>query len=94
MAAGDITLIGDQPHPVGGLFMWIGTCELDDAGTEFELGDKIRLVNVDLIGADDAESVRVVLNSDDGTADTQDGSFWAYHTGDGVKTYDMRAYGI
>jgi len=74
MAAGDVN--SRTVFNIGPYRAMVGTCEAAD-GTAVALADtKSRLVFAIVQNADDEEGARLVLNSNNGTADSANGSIY------------------
>tara|TARA_R110000744_G_scaffold86986_6_gene170017 strand:+ start:1550 stop:1840 length:291 start_codon:yes stop_codon:yes gene_type:complete len=90
MAAGDIN--SRALHSVGDLILITGTIEVDTTARAFAIADsKTRIVSLSLTNQDTVGSACLgMLNSDDGTADTLNGSIWV----DGPNATDTVEYSI
>ena len=84
MAAGDFTV--SSTSYLGSVTRLTGTCEAAD-GTAIVFG-VTSVVNFVCTNADDQESAQVVLNSNDGTADTEAGSVYIVSTTSDTDTWN------
>lgn len=84
MAAGDFTV--STRSYLGDTVRITGTCEAAN-GTEIDFNCK-SVLNFVCTNADDQESAQAVLNSNDGTADTEAGSVYIVSTTTDVDTWN------
>jgi len=85
MALGDFTI--SSTSLTGSTVRHTGTCEAAN-GTEIAFGVQA-VINCVVTNADDQESAQVVLNSDDGTADTQAGSVYIVSAAADTDTWNF-----
>jgi len=89
MAAGDVNT--RTLGRMGNRLVMSGTLEAAD-GTAVALADtKSRIISCFVQNADDEEGARVVLNSNDGTADTANGSIYVVSASSDVDTWNYEA---
>lgn len=84
MALGDFTVTGTSY--LGSSVRNVGTCEAAN-GTEIAFGCT-SVLNCVVTNADDQEGAQVVLNSDDGTADTKAGSVYVVSAAADTDTWN------
>jgi len=84
MAAGDFTV--SSTSYLGSVTRLTGTCEAAN-GTEIDF-NVTSVVNFVCTNADDQESAQVVLNSNNGTADTEAGSVYIVSTTSDTDTWN------
>lgn len=84
MALGDFTVVGTSY--LGSSTRIIGTCEAAN-GTEIDF-NCVSVLNCVLTNADDQEGAQVVLNSNDGTADTEAGSVYVVSAAADTDTWN------
>lgn len=88
MAAGDV----NSRYELGGVRAIAGTLEAAD-GTAVAIADTgSRIIAAFVQNADDEEGARVVLNSDDGTADTANGSIYVVSAAVDTDTWNYIAF--
>ncbi len=94
MAIGDIARTTGFPRQVGNMWMLVGTIEADSTATAFALTSTANtLVSCHLHNESDNDTtVLVVLNSDDGTAGTAQGSIWVQSSGTDDDTWRFCAF--
>jgi hypothetical protein len=83
MAAGDFTVTARAPE--GDHWVFIGTLEAAN-GTEIDF-NVTSVLDIQVTNQDDQESAQVVLNSNNGTADTEAGSVYVVSTTSDTDTW-------
>lgn len=87
MALGDINLDANTPSSAGNYVRVTGTIEASSTATEFAIASSRWIVNANVVNIDDDDTtIRVVINSDDGTEGSQKGSIYVQTSSADVDT--------
>ena len=92
MAIGDITYDTSAIHSAGNLLRVVGTLEADSTATEFAIVPNGYIISAHVQDIDDDDTtVRCVINSDDGTEGSANGSLYIQTSSadDNTHRYDV-----
>jgi len=88
MALGDISFDTSAIHSAGNLLRAVGTIEASDTATEFAIVPNSSIVSASVFNIDDVDAtVRVVINSSDGTEGSNPGSLYVDSSSSDVDTF-------